>query len=327
MNSAPIAADEFALALAQCAVKPDTKIAVAVSGGPDSMALLLLLQKWDKSRIFAVTVDHDLRADSATEAAQIAQWCEQLGILHTILKWQHDQPKTGIMAAARQARYDLLGDWCRSQNIYYLTVGHHRDDQAETVLMRLAKGSGLDGLGGMRRAKQLQNVTLIRPLLDFSKDRLVATCQDHGQEFFADPSNHNEKFARARLRNVMNALADEGLSTDRLIDLAERAASAADALSWLTDQALTACYDQGARILDWPKLQAYPADIQERAVKSVLMAIGGENYPPRRAQLLALLQALPQLDFKGRTLHQCVITRKKDGTFYFYAEPKQEVTD
>ena len=151
-----------------CIPQDDKKIAIALSGGSDSMALLLLL-KTQNIPLHALTVDHHLRPESASEAAQVAAWCNALGVPHTTLHWQHEKIESGLPEKARDARYALMFDWCREHHIQHLFTAHHLDDQIETMLFRLTRGSGLVGLSGMLPLTQRDGIFLHRPLLAFPK--------------------------------------------------------------------------------------------------------------------------------------------------------------
>ncbi|NUB15861.1 tRNA lysidine(34) synthetase TilS, partial [Azospirillum brasilense] len=209
------------------------RVAVGVSGGADSLGLALLVQRWAAERagdVLALIVDHGLRAESAAEAARVGGWLQARGIAHAILRWDGEKPPTGIQEAARAARHRLLAERCREEGILHLALAHHRDDQAETVLLRFGRGSGVDGLAAMAPVRAGGAVRVIRPLLDLPHDRLVVTCRAFGQEWIEDPSNRNPRFARARLRAAEEALAAEGLDAPRLTDLARRAARARNPL-------------------------------------------------------------------------------------------------
>jgi tRNA(Ile)-lysidine synthase len=186
------------------------RLAVAVSGGPDSLALVFLAVEWCRARngeVIALTVDHKLRPESEREAAQVATWMADYGIAHHILDWEGPKPATGIQDAARQARYQLLTAWCRTQGILHLLLGHHADDQAETVVFRNNRHSGPDGLAGMAALVELPQLRLLRPLLNLRRDTLRRDLQQRGQDFLTDPSNNNPRFTRARLRKTMDETA------------------------------------------------------------------------------------------------------------------------
>jgi tRNA(Ile)-lysidine synthase len=214
---------------------------LAVSGGPDSTALLWLAALWHKTlkkkpKLFAATVDHGLRKEAKREAAGVAKLAKKLRIPHTTLRWKGAKPKTGIQQSARQARYGLLVAAAKKAGATHILTAHTVDDQAETVLMRMARGSGIGGLGGMARRTRLDGLVLVRPLLEIPKARLVATCKAAKVPFAQDPSNSDPKFTRARLRPLMAPMAGEGLDARRLGILARRLRRADAALDVETDR-------------------------------------------------------------------------------------------
>ena len=173
-------------------------LAVGVSGGGDSLALMHLLADWAKARKLkapvVLTVDHGLRKTSAKDARQVAAWAKAAGLPVHVLTWRGAKPKSGIEAAAREARYRLMGDWLRSTSISSLYVGHTLDDQAETFLLRLARGSGLDGLCAMRRLAPWPvagfcELSVARPLLGVTRAELRAYLKARGQAWLDDPMN------------------------------------------------------------------------------------------------------------------------------------------
>lgn len=291
-------------------------LAVAVSGGPDSMALTLLLRDWAVTqhvRLQTFTVDHALRTESAVEAAQVGQWCAALGVPHEVLGWEHAGLTGRLQEQARTARYDLLASACRRHGITTIALAHHLDDQAETVLLRFAKGSGIDGLAGMRALGawgEPAAVTIFRPLLTIPKSKLVATCAEHGQEFVRDPGNDTPRFARGRLRAAMPALAAEGLDTARLSDLAARAGLASDALVEYTHRlmARAARYDvAGFAELDLRLCWQEPIEIQARALTMMLRQVGGAIYAPKHAALCDVMAEWHEVEPPRRTLQGCEI--------------------
>lgn len=188
---------------------------VAVSGGRDSMFLLWLLAQIFDNTLSAVTVDHDLRADSAHESEFVAAYCHKLGIQHTPLKWQHDDPSSAVQARARQARYQLMAQQCSKQGARSLWVAHHADDQAETFFQRLARGSGLTGLSAMSATRTLtEGLNLVRPLLNVTRSQITTWCADASIPYLDDPSNQNTNFERVRQRQILPQLYDGlGLSS------------------------------------------------------------------------------------------------------------------
>ena len=219
-------------ALFACAGAPRCAL-VAVSGGPDSMALLHLAAGWRQGGgppIHAATVDHDLRAGSRAEAEAVAEWAAALNIPHTILTWTGERPGTRVQELARQARYRLLEDLAVEIGADLLLTGHHGDDQAETILFRLLRGSGVAGLAAMAPVSWRGGLRLARPLLDLSKADLVAFFEAVGQPFFQDPSNRDPRYARTHLKTTLADLAALGLGRDELLRLGRRAARADEAL-------------------------------------------------------------------------------------------------
>ncbi len=316
-NAAPVSNLEFAGAL--LALSPETPVAVAVSGGADSMALLRLACGWleansRQASLLALTVDHGLRDASAAEAQQVADWCQSLGISHQILYWRGDKPQGDVQAAARQARYALLTEACRQKGINSLLLGHQFEDQAETFLMRLGRGSGVDGLAAMASVREWNGVRLLRPLLGFSRQRLRATLEALGQPWIEDPSNNDQRFARVRVRNVLDDLAEAGISPSRLVATAQRMGRVRAALEHATVQLMLEAvkWEQaGFAALHLAALFSAPEEIGLRALARVLMAVGGQEYPPRLVRLERLygwLQQNPETG--GRTLSGCRILLK-----------------
>jgi tRNA(Ile)-lysidine synthase len=207
---------------------------LAVSGGPDSMALLRLAARWRacgaRVPLFVATVDHGLRPESAAEAAQVGAWARELTLPHATLVWRGARPQTAVQARARAARHQLLFAHALEIGAVAVATAHHADDQWETILLRLARGSGLNGLAGMAREQNFHGGRVIRPLLGLTKQALVDFCRAEGQAFFDDPSNANPVYARARLRALAGPLRAFGLTNENLQKLADRAEKAEAAL-------------------------------------------------------------------------------------------------
>src|SRR6266513_193352 len=213
--AAPLTLGELSAALAAIGgFEARPFITVAVSGGPDSLALAILADRWARrhgGRLVALTVDHRLRPESAEEARTVGGWLAARGIAHHILVWADPKPATGIQEAARAARYRLLAGWCREQGCLHLLTAHHREDQAETHLIRRRAGSGVDGLAGMATVREMAGLRLVRPLLQVPKARLVALVAAEHQPFLSDPSNQDPAFERSRLRKGRDALDEAAL--------------------------------------------------------------------------------------------------------------------
>jgi tRNA(Ile)-lysidine synthase len=309
----PVAAVEFAAAMAALGpFERRPRLAIAVSGGPDSMALLLLCQEWAKARhgtVTALTVDHGLRREAAAEAKRVAGWARQGGIAHVTLKREGPKPRGDIQAQAREARYRLLENWCAEHAVFHLLLAHHLEDQAETFLLRLARGSGLDGLAAMAPVAERAGCRLLRPLLGIARARLAAT----GQESLTDPSNDNTAFARVRLRRSQEILAAEGLSAERLAGTATSLARARQALELGVAQLLARAampHPAGYIRLDPQVLAEAPAEIGLRALAAIVMAVSGAPFPPRFERLMRLHGELCAGLKRGRTLGGCRIVPK-----------------
>lgn len=305
-----------------------TDIAVAVSGGPDSMALIDMLSRWAAQHkpqltIHALTVDHGLRAESKTEAASITQWLSVYpNVKHIILDWHGEKPTAAIQENARQARYDLMAQYCADHAIKALMTAHHQDDQAETVLFRLAKGSGLTGLCGMQEAFLYNdNLSILRPLLAIAKQDLIAHCAAHDVPFVHDPSNTNDAFARVRLRQSAAILAEEGLSNKRLATTAMRLRRAENALQEMTEALWhkSANEDTACIVLDAQALKSAPDEIALRLIiKSFHKLRPAQTYLPRMEKIENLCADLQAADTN--------LTRTLGGLKFVYQPAKNKIT-
>jgi tRNA(Ile)-lysidine synthase len=289
-------------------------VALAVSGGPDSLALLHLIARWRNARggrpdVTVLTVDHGLRQESRAEALGVAEMALGLGLPHAILTWTRaDRGARALQQAARAARYDLMAGYCQDKSIAAIVTAHHLDDQAETVLMRLARGSGLDGLAAIPERGSWAGVPVLRPLLDVPKARLIATLAAEGIAFADDPSNRDTRFERARLRGGHDALAKLGLSAEGLARSARRLRRARQALDGAADAHLAAhghLSEAGFWLLDARGLTAAPEEIALRALARAIADVGGRQTPLQLAKLEALLAALKQAPAKAHTLGGC----------------------
>jgi tRNA(Ile)-lysidine synthase len=278
-------------------------LVLAVSGGPDSTALMVLATRWrdslkTKPKLIAVTIDHGLRKESKREAAEVARLARKLKIGHRTLRWNGRKPATGVQEAARAARYRLLGDAARKAGATHILTAHTRDDQAETVLIRMARGSGLTGLGAMARMSRLPSggegaLTLVRPLLDIPKSRLVATLRAQKINYADDPSNRDPRFTRVRLRGLMEVLAQEGLDARRLTQLARRLKRAEAAIEAAVDRAATelAAPADGSIVIEARAFAELPAEIALRLLGRAVAKTGDEG-PVELGKLEALKSAL-----------------------------------
>lgn len=259
-------------------------LALAVSGGPDSTALMWLVAQWCKRlraapKLVAVTIDHRLRKESAAEARAVKKLAATLGVPHVTLRWSAAKPSRGLPAAAREARYAMLAKAARKAGTNCILTAHTRDDQAETFMMRLSRGSGLAGLASMPRYLSRGELTVVRPLLNVPKARLVATLQKAGIPFADDPTNRDTAFTRPRWRQLMPQLAREGLDArgiERLVARLARANAALEAVADRAEQALVR--RDGARMLIEVKdFVTLPQEIRLRILHRVVDRVGHEG--------------------------------------------------
>jgi tRNA(Ile)-lysidine synthase len=297
-------------------------LAVAISGGADSLALVLLAADWAKARggeAIGLTVDHSLRPASAGEALKVAEWLAKRGVRHFTLPWTGDKPTSGLMEAARAARYRLLGNWCRAQGALHLLIAHHREDQAETVLQRLARGGG-DSLAAMSPLSETAEARLLRPLLEMPKAKLVEFLEEIGQEWIEDPSNGDFRYERPRLRAAEKAFAKAGLSVDNLTRTAARMGDIRNVIenetAKLSAQSVFIHPAGFARLAIEP-LQSAEPELGLRLLNSLIILISGGVHPPRRERLENLFARLKENDFRGATLAGCRLARDKQGIILF----------
>lgn len=307
--------------------KNETDIAVGLSGGGDSMALLHMVSDWAGKQdraitVHAITVDHNLRLESGAEARNLAEWVQSWPcVRHTVLTWEHDQemPQSAVMESARNARYDLMKSYCNDNNIHTLCLAHHADDQIETFLFRLAKGSGLDGLSSMVEKANVDDLILYRPLLDWTHQDLIEYCRERNIKWIEDPSNKNENYARPRLRNSREVLEKEGLSGKRLTTTIKRLRRAADALVCEADKEFknTVSGNEGKLVIQWSALKVHHEEIIIRVFQKALADIGftQSGYPPKLERVEELVTQLLSEELKGKsaTLHGCLISLSKTG--------------
>ncbi|WP_134726228.1 tRNA lysidine(34) synthetase TilS [Paracoccus luteus] len=295
-------------------------LGVALSGGGDSLALLRVAAGWGRARgitIAAATVDHALRPGSAAEAAQAGRMAAAVGVAHDVLRWDRDGPPGGnLMAAARDARAALLAGWARGGGLPAVALGHTMDDQAETLLMRLSRGAGVDGLSGMAEARRAQGVLWLRPLLGTRRADLRDWLAAQGLRWIDDPTNDDADFDRIRIRHALAAL---DLPVPALAQSAANLAQARAALGHAAQAAgQGAVADRGMLTLPRAEWQRAPAEIRRRLTVGALRWITGADYGPRRepvARLIAALAAGAQATLDG------VIVRARGEGVEFIREP------
>jgi tRNA(Ile)-lysidine synthase len=297
-------------------------LVLAVSGGPDSTALLVLAARWVKllrrpPKLLAVTVDHGLRPQAAAEAASVKRLARRLGVDHRTLRWRGKKSKTGLQEAARLARYRLLAQAAADAGYAHILTAHTLDDQAETVLFRLARGSGLTGLAGMANAALLptndgSGIFLVRPLLHISKARLIATLRTARTAYAEDPSNSDPRFTRARLRTLMPGLAREGLDARAFARLAARMRRAEATIEFAVRAAQAALAPglwprRGPVAFESARFLELPAEVGLRLLGRAI-AFTGDEGPVELGKLEALYDALRQAPRLRRTLAGAMVT-------------------
>ncbi len=270
---------------------PTEPLAIAVSGGPDSLALLWLAAVAYPGRITALTVDHGLRAASAAEAAGVAKLCAAAAIPYVTLPWLGPKPATNIQAAARTARYELMAEWCAAHDVPLLLTAHHADDAAETLLMRMARGSGSAGLAGIRLCRNLSaTVTLVRPLLAIRRSALAAIVARSGWTAIDDLANRDPRYGRSHARALLAGT--PWLDPARLAAAAAHLADAEAALAWTADRAWAGNVATTAAGIGIDPA-GLPVEIVRRLVARAIAAINPDSSPggPEIARLTARLVA------------------------------------
>jgi tRNA(Ile)-lysidine synthase len=293
------------------------KAALAVSGGPDSMALLHLAALFAKGQeqeieLTVLTVDHGLRAAAADEAKMVEQAAKALGLDCYVLRPTDFDPQSRIQQSAREVRYQLMQQKMQELGLSQLFTAHHLDDQAETFFMRLARGSGLTGLGAMGRNSVGFGLDIVRPFLDLPKSDLVGFAQIEGIQYVQDPSNDDEKFERVRWRQALNGLQRIGLQAKNIALSARRLRRADAALSRIVETAYGERFfidPFGCVLFDHAVLVAEPAEISIRLLARALDDAGGASPAPELAKIEALYDVLSmgKLHLRGQTLGGCGI--------------------
>jgi tRNA(Ile)-lysidine synthase len=294
--------------------KDRLRIALAVSGGADSMALMVLAHSWasrcpSPPDLTVLTVDHRLRVESQGEAAWVKEQAGRLGLRHEILPWTGPKPRTGIQAAARAARYGLMFEFCRGAGIDVLATAHTAEDQAETLLMRLARGSGLDGLAAISPVTVRDGLTLSRPLLSIPRARLKASLEARGRSWLEDPSNRDTRFERVRMREALSTAKALHLAPEKLSLSARRLDRAQLALDAITAGFLRAglqIHPAGYGEMPLAALRETEEEIAIRAIALMASIFGGGQRPVRLARIETLHAALIGSDLKAATLGGCL---------------------
>ncbi len=291
-------------------------VGVAVSGGSDSTALLHLAADWaaaEGARLVAATVDHGLRAQAAAEAEAVGHMCRRLGIAHAVLCWRDWDGAGNVQAEARAGRYRLLAEWGQREGLDCILLGHTMDDQAETVLMRLARRAGVDGLAAMAARFERQGQVFGRPLLGQRRADLRAMLRARGVDWIDDPSNEDARFDRIKARRALGGLAEIGLDAEALATVSANMADVRAALEWQVAQLANEAVRQeaGDLLVDLAALEGVPGEIRRRLLVAALLWVAGGDYAPRRDPVQRMLGQIAAGE--GGTLAGCVLTVRKGG--------------
>lgn len=304
----------------------EDKFAIAVSGGADSLALCFLCDEWAKKynkKIIALTVDHGLREESAYEANFVHDLLSKNHIEHHTLLWEGEKPEASLEEKARNARYDLLTNFCKENNINSLILAHHKKDQAETFLMRLQRGSGVDGLSAISPIFYKNHMKLIRPLLDIMPEELKSYLREKDIKWFEDPMNEDEDFLRVKFRKALPLLEKEfGIDVDCLVNTAKNMARARDYLELQTEKKINSIVkwdNRGFAKLEKNKFCELHEEIAYRLLSKVLIVVGGSIYTPRFSKLDRLYNEIKSEDFAPQTLNGVKIKQEKN-KICFYRE-------
>ena len=260
----------------------------------------------------AVSIDHGLREAAADEVRAVTELCGRLGVPHHVEYWRTWEGRGNLMAEARRARYALLADWGAANGVDTIAIGHTADDQAETLMMRLARGSGVDGLSAMAPRRISDGITWLRPLLNIQRRELRYYLLDRGEKWIEDPTNEDRDFERVRMRDALRLLEPLGFSTQTLVTVAQNMSKAREALDWQTFLMAREISKVtfGALAIDFKRFRTLPDEIGRRMVLRALGWLSGEDYPPRRASVEHALQSVRE--GRGFTLDGCHVTHEDD---------------
>ena len=288
----------------------DQPVAVAVSGGVDSVCLLHWLVGAGVN-VVALHVNHHLRPSAGIEAQYVQELCQKLNVPCHVFDWVAEKPDSGLEAAARDARYKFMTDFCKDNNITNLVVAHQADDQIETFLMNLSRGSGVAGLSAMRAVTYRDGVKILRPLLNVFRSELIDFCEKNNIKFFCDEMNDDENYTRVKIRKNRYLLSEKlGISDARILLAVENLGRARDALESNVDARVNAVMYDGYALFSDSFLFDVAGDIGLKFLGTLIQKIGGNNYQPRLNSLMLALSKL-RSDCKF-TLGHCTVRRFKN---------------
>ena len=298
---------------------------VGVSGGPDSLALTALsyiYSKEKKSKVYFALVNHNIRKSSSKEANQVKQLLKKKNIKLFVLI-NKKQIKNNIQKKAREIRYELLSNFCKKKEIKHILTAHHMDDQIETFLIRLSRGSGVQGLSSMKKVTKIKsNIKLIRPLLDEKKNSLINISKQAFKKFFKDPSNYNDKFLRTKIRNLKKQFNKSGIQDKQILKSIQNLANTRDTLNDYINKVYKSCIlkkKEKIFIKNSP-LFLESEEIQLKILSTIIQSTSKSYYPPRSKKVINLLTNLKKKKNIKRTLGGCIIENIDDRTI-IYKEP------
>ncbi len=326
MSNLSISLQEFSRLITLLPIRIDDKIGLAISGGPDSMALAHLMHAWAKKhgvQVHGFHVDHQLRPSSSLEAASVVQWLAEMDISCDVLVWHHGDLRRKTQAHARQARHVLIAELAKKKGITQVFLGHHLNDQIETFLLRLECGSGVSGLSGMQSVAHMQNLTLLRPLLTVPKKKLQEAVIQKKLPFIDDPSNHNEEFARVRMRKLAHVMQEYGFDPGRLGRTVSKISETNAAMSYMMHEVIdrhATYHDAGYISVAATPLDLLPKALVLRVLDGIIRGMSGQLYPVRYQRLARCYDKLIKGDtLAATTLGHCYI-KKRRKTFLFCRE-------
>lgn len=328
---AVINADEFSSLMKSIGYfEPNPSVAVAVSGGGDSMALLFLTQNWVEEHsgtLTALTVNHNLRKEAKKEALQVAKWCKEYKIKHEILNWNPPpEISSALQENARAARYRLLLEYCKKNNILHLLTAHHLDDQAETMFFRLARGSNIDGISAIPAQRIASGIRILRPLINIPKSKIIKTLENINQKWIEDPSNSNEKYSRVYIRKKLADLDNEKDIKKRAGKICNTIGRFRNRLAHETASEMVKTveiYESGYAVINILEFNRLENEISQRILQAAVTTISGNQHPPRSYKLSSLHNKIKEGTLnKKYSLAGLIFELKKEHKIFIYREKK-----
>ncbi len=290
---------------------------VAVSGGSDSMALALLsglLKQEENKKIYFVHVDHGIRKNSGKEALQLKKILKKIQINLKIIK-NNKSIKKNIQKSARDKRYQILSDFSKKNSIKALVTAHHKDDQIETFLIRLSRGSGVEGLSSMSEISKLNSgIKLLRPFLKFTKEDLKSITKKFFNKIIKDPSNKNKKFLRTNIRELTRILKSKGIDPNQIFRSIENISSTKIAINFYVKQSLKKFvkFRKKETIFDLSMFQKEPVDVKFKIINTIVKNRTAKYYPPRAKKVLNLINRFKSKSTQKSTLGGCIFEKRKN---------------